>query len=97
MEETIMLLQRSERVLETIPVGSLGLIPLDSCKELGQKVNDYLVEWRHDSQLEHSPTSCSTVMREILIFWKQECPVLVPVKRKVSSKIPSAEMTCTSW
>jgi len=48
-----MLLQRSERVLETIPVGSLGLIPLDSCKELGQKVNDYLVEWRHDSQLEH--------------------------------------------
>ena len=53
MEETIMLLQRSQRVLETIPVGSLGIIPLESCKELGQKVNDYLVEWRHDSQLEH--------------------------------------------
>ena len=47
------MLQRSERVLETIPVGSLGIIPLESCKELGQKVNDYLVSWRHDSQLEH--------------------------------------------
>ena len=35
-----MLLQRSQRVLETIPVGSLGLIPLKSCEELGKKVND---------------------------------------------------------
>ncbi len=50
------MLQRSQRVLETIPTGSLGLIPLDSCKELGQKVNDYLVAWRHDSQLEHKST-----------------------------------------
>ena len=43
-----MLLQRSQRVLETIPVGSLGLIP-----DLGQQVNDYLVKWRHSSELEH--------------------------------------------
>lgn len=48
-----MILQRSQRVLETIPVGSLGLIPLKSCEELGQKVNDYLVEWRHTNELEH--------------------------------------------
>lgn len=46
-------IQRSERVLETIPVGSLGIIPLPSCKELGKKVNDYLVQWRHESALEH--------------------------------------------
>ena len=48
-----MLLQRSQRVLETIPVGSLGLIPLKSCEELGKKVNDYLVDWRHSNDLEH--------------------------------------------
>ena len=48
-----MLLQRSQRVLETIPVGSLGLIPLKSCEQLGQQVNDYLVEWRHANDLEH--------------------------------------------
>ena len=47
------MLQRSQRVLETIPTGSLGLIPLDSCRELGEKVNGYLVAWRHDSQLAH--------------------------------------------
>lgn len=48
-----MLLQRSQRVLETIPTGSLGLIPLKSCEQLGSQVNDYLVKWRHSSELEH--------------------------------------------
>ncbi len=48
-----MLLQRSQRVLETIPVGSLGLIPLKSCEQLGRQINDYLVKWRHSSELEH--------------------------------------------
>ena len=33
------MLQRSQRVLETIPVGSLGLIPLKSSQQLGQQVN----------------------------------------------------------
>ena len=49
-------IQRSERVLETIPVGSLGLIPLPSCKELGRKVNEYLVQWRRESALVHKNT-----------------------------------------
>ena len=38
--------QREEtRNLETIPVGSLGIIHLEGCKSLGQKVDDYLVKW----------------------------------------------------
>lgn len=49
-------IQRSERVLETIPVGSLGIIPLPSCKEMGKKVNDYLVQWRRESLNEHKNT-----------------------------------------
>lgn len=49
-------IQRSERVLETIPVGSLGIIPLPSCRELGQKINDYLVQWRRESINEHKNT-----------------------------------------
>lgn len=49
-------IQRSKRVLETIPVGSLGIIPLPSCKELGQKVDDYLVQWRRESANEHKNT-----------------------------------------
>ncbi len=49
-------IQRSERVLETIPVGSLGIIPLPSCKELGRKVDEYLVQWRRESANEHKNT-----------------------------------------
>lgn len=42
-----------ERNLETIPVGSLGLIPLESCRELGEKVDEYLVGWRENRENQH--------------------------------------------
>ena len=45
-----------EKTIETIPVGPLGLVPLKSCTELGQKVNDYLVTWRHERESEHKST-----------------------------------------
>ena len=41
------------RNLETIPVGSLGLISLDGCKVLGKKVDDYLVDWRTQRESAH--------------------------------------------
>ncbi len=45
--------REEKRNLETIPVGSLGIIPLESCKELGQKVDSYLVRWREERESEH--------------------------------------------
>ena len=42
-----------KRNLETIPVGSLGIIPLEGCKELGKKVDNYLVKWREERENEH--------------------------------------------
>ena len=47
------MLRRTERILENIPVGSLGMICLPGCEELGEKVNDYLVRWRHESGHEY--------------------------------------------
>ena len=41
------------RDLESIPVGSLGLIPLESSRELGDKVNAYLVKWRTEREHQH--------------------------------------------
>ncbi len=41
------------RNLETIPVGSLGLIPLESCRSLGEQVDQYLVKWRTERESEH--------------------------------------------
>lgn len=43
-----------ENDLETIPVGSLGIIALESSRKLGDKVNDYIVKWRNERESEHS-------------------------------------------
>lgn len=39
--------------LESIPFGSLGMIPLEGCKELGDKIDKYLVEWRTERESKH--------------------------------------------
>ena len=44
------------RNLNTIPVGSLGLIPLEGCKDMGEKVDQYLVRWRKERENEHADT-----------------------------------------
>ena len=45
--------REEKRNLESIPVGSLGMIPLKSCMELGEKVDYYLVKWRTEREHEH--------------------------------------------
>lgn len=47
---------QQEKILETIPVGTLGIIALESSKSLGQKVNDYIVDWRQARESEHTST-----------------------------------------
>ena len=45
--------REEKRNLETIPVGSLRMIPLKGCMELGEKVDKYLVKWRTERENEH--------------------------------------------
>ena len=45
--------REEKRNLETIPVGSLGIISLEGCKLLGEKVDKYLVKWRKERESEH--------------------------------------------
>ncbi len=45
--------REEKRNLHTIPVGSLGLIPLEGCKNLGKQVDYYLVKWRTERENEH--------------------------------------------
>lgn len=49
-------MQTEERNLNTIPVGPLALIPLASCRELGEKIDQYLVNWRKERDHEHKET-----------------------------------------
>ncbi len=45
--------REEKRNLETIPVGSLGIISLEGCRPLGEKVDKYLVRWRAERESEH--------------------------------------------
>ena len=45
--------REEKRNLNSIPVGSLGIIPLEGCKDLGNKVDKYLVKWRTERESEH--------------------------------------------
>ena len=42
--------------LETIPVGPLGIVALESCKDLGQKIDKYITDWRKERTGEHTHT-----------------------------------------
>lgn len=45
--------REEKRNLETIPVGSLRMIPLEGCRELGEKIDKYLIKWRAERENEH--------------------------------------------
>ena len=51
MEDIAM--QRNEKNYETIPTGPLGLVALESCKEMGDKVDKYLIKFRKERELKH--------------------------------------------
>ena len=46
-----------EDYVAALPVGKLGVIALESCKQMGQKIDQYLVDWRDKRVHEvHTPT-----------------------------------------
>jgi ribose-phosphate pyrophosphokinase len=89
------MLRRTERILENIPVGSLGLISLTGCEELGKKVDDYLVKWRHES---------GNAFRDDIAFsgyekdsYLLDARALAQEKQKEFSESPFAEKICILW
>ena len=51
MEDNTM--PRDERHTATIPYGTLGIVPLKSCSKMGEKADDYLVQWREQREHEN--------------------------------------------
>jgi ribose-phosphate pyrophosphokinase len=63
------MLQRDAKNFQTIPVGSLGIIPLESCKTLGKEVDNYLIKWRNERKNdEHSTLAFSGYQRDSYIL-----------------------------
>ena len=79
--------QTNTKDLTTLPVGRLGLIPLISCKDLGEKVNDWLIQWRKErSHDELGSFAFEGYQRDS-----------VPERPNVLSWNPSAAMISISW
>lgn len=47
-------MKRHDKLANTIPVGTLGIIALKSSSSMGNLVNDYIVDWRKDRAKEES-------------------------------------------
>lgn len=65
---------QQEDYLAAIPVGKLGIIALDSCKSLGQKVNDYIIDWRNERDNEHTSTIVFDGYKKDSYLIKARCP-----------------------
>ena len=76
--------QVTTKDLTTLPVGRLGLIPLISCSELGEKVNDWLVQWRKERSHEE--------LDSFAFEGYQRGSYLIPVQ---TARFGSGEAKCT--
>ena len=83
-----------EKIIETIPVGPLGLIPLKGCEELVGKVDKYLVDWRNERESETRRRSHFQVIRETPTSSGQTHRDLVPARQRARSRRRCAAMIC---
>ena len=47
-------MKRHDKLAETIPYGTLGILALESSRDMGKRVNDYIVDWRNDRAAKHA-------------------------------------------
>ncbi|MCD7824371.1 MAG: ribose-phosphate pyrophosphokinase [Clostridiaceae bacterium] len=50
-------MKRHDKLAETMPVGTLGILALESSRTMGEKVNQYIVDWRADRAKLHTTAS----------------------------------------
>ena len=58
----------------SIPVGTLGIIALESSKEMGQKVDEYITKWRAERENEHKSTIAFAGYQRDSYLIKASCP-----------------------
>ena len=70
---------------ESIPVGSLGIIAMHGCEELGSKIDSYLVQWRAQRENEHKSTIAFAGYQRDTYLINAVCPALERVKQRALS------------
>ncbi|MCI8771759.1 MAG: ribose-phosphate pyrophosphokinase [Lachnospiraceae bacterium] len=67
-------MKRHDKLAETMPVGPLGIIALESSQEMGQRVNDYIVGWRHSRAKRHTAASSFAGYNKDSFIVSSACP-----------------------
>ncbi len=83
-----------EKIIDTIPVGPLGLIPLKSCAELGRRVDEYLVKWRKERESEHKTTIAFAGYQRDSYIIGAKTPDSAPARPRAPWRNPSEATTC---
>ena len=65
---------KDSHLLSTIPVGPLGIVAMDSCTELGDRVNYYLAKWRAERQFSEKNTIAFNGYMKDSYLVKAHCP-----------------------
>ena len=60
--------------LQSIPVGKLQIVAMESCKELGKKVDNYLVNWRKERKNENKSSVAFHGYERDTYLLKASCP-----------------------
>ena len=65
---------KDSHLLSTIPIGPLGIIAMDSCTELGERVNYYLAKWRAEREFTEKDTIAFNGYMKDSYLVKTHCP-----------------------
>lgn len=67
-------MKRHDKLAETMPVGTLGILALESSREMGNKVNDYIVGWRRERAKKHAAASTFAGYNKDSFIIGSSCP-----------------------
>lgn len=67
-------MSKQDKLFDTIPAGRLGIIAHESSKELGQRVNKYIVQWRNERDSEHKATIAFAGYQRDTYLLDASCP-----------------------
>ena len=89
--------RHDKRPLETIPVGTLGLVPLKGCEKIASKIDEYLIIWREERENEHKNSLAFSGYQRDSYIVSCDLPVSEQEKERQPCASLSGAWTCLFW
>ena len=90
-------MQNIKLMEKTLPAAPLKIAALESCRQFGRTVDNYIVGFRQDTLKETQDSPLYQSYRQDTYLVDCNVPASAPVKPKDLSKNPSAATTCLLW